>query len=50
MNDGEAVREFLRRADAVYDEYDQGYIDADAALSALSSHLDELREAAQERP
>jgi hypothetical protein len=43
----EAVETFLQRADAVYGEYDQGYVDADAALSVLEDHLDDLREAAE---
>jgi hypothetical protein len=40
----DAVAEFLEEADAVYGEYDQGYMDADAALSLLSSRIEELRE------
>lgn len=43
-----AVAEFLAGADDVYGEYDQGYMDADAALSVLSSRIDDLREAADE--
>lgn len=41
----EAVAEFLSGADDVYGEYDQGYMDADAALSLLSGRIDDLREA-----
>jgi hypothetical protein len=41
----EAVEEFLRTADAVYEEYDQGYVDADASLRQLREHLEELRDA-----
>jgi hypothetical protein len=41
----EAVAEFLRTADAVYEEYDQGYVDADASLRQLREHLEELRDA-----
>lgn len=42
----EAVAAFLAGADSVYGEYDQGYMDADAALSVLSSRIDDLRDAA----
>ncbi|MFC7096166.1 hypothetical protein [Halobaculum marinum] len=42
----EAVATFLAGADDVYDEYDKGYVDADAALSVLSSRIDDLRAAA----
>lgn len=38
-----AVRRFLRDAEAAYDEYEQGYVDADATLRVLRSHLDHLR-------
>jgi hypothetical protein len=37
-----AVAEFLREAETVYDEYDQGYIDADAALRRLRPEIEEL--------
>ena len=40
----DAVSEFLRDADTVYSEYDKGYMDADAALSRLENHVEELRE------
>lgn len=43
-----AVETFLDGADAVYDEYEQGYMDADAALGTLSSHVEALREASEE--
>lgn len=43
----EAVSRFLAGADDVYDDYDQGYVDADAALSVLSSRIDDLRDAAE---
>jgi len=43
----EAVSAFLSGADNVYGEYDQGYMDADAALSVLSSRIDDLRDAAE---
>lgn len=40
----DAVAEFLREADTVYKEYDKGYMDADAALSRLETHVETLRE------
>lgn len=40
----DTVEEFLDNVDDVYAEYDQGYMDADAALSILEDHLDDLRE------
>ncbi len=40
----ESVEEFLDDADYVYSEYEQGYMDADAALSVLEGHIDDLRE------
>lgn len=42
----EAVESFLADADAVFDEYDRGYVDADVALSRLRAGIDELRDAA----
>lgn len=39
-----AVQEFLEAADAVFHEYEQGYMDADAALARLDARLDSLRE------
>jgi hypothetical protein len=39
-----AVEEFLSDADTVLGEYHQGYMDADAALSILEGHVDDLRE------
>lgn len=42
----DAVDDFLDRADRVYDDYESGYVDPDAALSALEGHLASLREAA----
>jgi hypothetical protein len=39
-----ALEAFLRDAEDVYEEYDAGYTDADAALRVLRSHLDQLRE------
>jgi len=43
----EAVAAFLESADGALEEYDQGYADADATLSVVRSHLDELREAVE---
>ena len=40
-----AVADFLDAAERVYDEYDDGYIDADAALSRLGDHVSTLRDA-----
>ncbi|WP_162991526.1 hypothetical protein [Halostella salina] len=42
-----AVEAFLDEADTVYGEYEQGYMDADAALSRLETHVEELREASE---
>jgi hypothetical protein len=45
MTDTEdAVEEFLREADTVLGEYEQGYMDADAALSRLEKDVETLRE------
>lgn len=44
----DAVEDFLDGADAVYAEYDQGYMDADAALSVLEGHVEDLREEFEE--
>jgi hypothetical protein len=44
----DAVAEFLEEADTVYGEYDQGYMDADAALSLLESRIETLEKAAEE--
>ncbi|GKZ12129.1 hypothetical protein HAL_00100 [Haladaptatus sp. T7] len=35
--------QFFRDVDKVYSEYDNGYMDADAALSVIDDHLDALR-------
>ncbi|WP_162993848.1 hypothetical protein [Halalkalicoccus subterraneus] len=40
----ESVEEFLDDADYVLSEYQQGYMDADAALSVLEGHVDDLDE------
>jgi len=39
-----AVSNFLNGADSVYEDYERGYTNADAALHVLESHLDDLRE------
>ncbi|MFB6127917.1 MAG: hypothetical protein ABEJ79_11570 [Halolamina sp.] len=44
----DAVERFLDDVDDVYEEYDQGYMDADAALTRVEDHLRDLREAARE--
>ncbi|WP_435067221.1 hypothetical protein [Haloplanus sp. C73] len=44
----EAVDAFLDAAEGVYDEYDDGYIDADTALSQLGDHVSTLRDAHEE--
>ena len=46
MSDDEqssAVAAFLDRADAAFEEYDQGYADADATIAVLRRHVDQLR-------
>ncbi|GAA0199334.1 hypothetical protein ACFFQF_15975 [Haladaptatus pallidirubidus] len=37
------LEQFLRDVDKVYAEYENGYMDADAALSVLDDHLESLR-------
>ena len=44
----DAIEEFLRKADAACEEYEQGYADADATLRRPKSHVEELRDAASE--
>jgi hypothetical protein len=39
-----AVADFLDATERVYDEYDDGYVDADAALSRLGDHVSTLRD------
>lgn len=36
------VEEFIRDANRAYEEYEQGYADADATLRVLRSHIDRL--------
>jgi DNA polymerase II large subunit len=40
-----AVEEFLDESETVLSEYDQGYMDADAALTRLVDGIEELEEA-----
>ena len=48
MTDAEAaIEEFLRKADAAYEEYEQGYADADATLRRLEHHVEDLRDTAE---
>lgn len=44
----DAVEEFLDDADKVYGEYDQGYMNADVALSQLETRIETLREELEE--
>ncbi|MFW5964823.1 MAG: hypothetical protein ACOCQM_08135 [Natronomonas sp.] len=44
MTDSDAVEAFLERADSTYEEYEQGYADADATLRRLETHIKALRE------
>ena len=48
MTDTDAVEAFLERADTAYEEYEQGYADADATLRRLEKHIEELRNATRE--
>lgn len=40
----EAVAEFIDAAEKIYHEYNEGYLDPDAALSRLGDHVAELRD------
>ena len=40
-----AVETFLSEAETVFGEYEQGYMDADAALSRIEASLEPLRDA-----
>ncbi len=40
-----AVERFLDGTDTALAEYDQGYADADATVSVVRTHVDELRDA-----
>lgn len=43
-NTEDAVERFLRKVDSAYEEYEQGYADADATLRRLDGHIEDLRE------
>jgi hypothetical protein len=45
----EAIDEFLRDARRVYAEYEEGYVDPDAALWTLEGHIDALEDALDEQ-
>lgn len=45
----QAVEGFLRDARRVYEKYEEGYVDPDAALWTLEGHLDSLEDALAER-
>lgn len=38
----ERIEQFIADAETVLGEYDQGYMDADAALRRLRDHIEEL--------
>jgi hypothetical protein len=44
----DAVDTFLDAADTVYSEYEQGYMNADVALSQLETRIETLREEVEE--
>jgi hypothetical protein len=49
MSDHErAIEEFLNATDTVLEEYDQGYVDADATLSKVRAHVAEVRDAVED--
>lgn len=43
-----AVGEFIDEAERIYYEYNEGYLDPDAALSRLGDHVSELRDEYEE--
>lgn len=43
----ETVQQFLREAETIYDEYEEGYIDADVALRRLRPQIDDLAESVE---
>ena len=43
-----AVESFLEDVDLAIHEYEEGYADADATLSVVQSHLDDLRAVARD--
>lgn len=49
MTDHEdAIETFLERTDTALEEYDQGYADADATLSLVRTHVEDLRETVED--
>lgn len=49
MTDSEPpLDQFLDDVDAALEEYDKGYVDADATLRLVRSHVEDLREAVEE--
>jgi hypothetical protein len=48
MTNTDDIEAFLEKADTVYEEYDQGYADADATLRQLRRHIEELRETTED--
>lgn len=42
-----AVDAFLSEADDCYEQYDRGYVDADATLRRLEVAIDDLRESTE---
>ncbi|CCQ34811.1 hypothetical protein HLRTI_000903 [Halorhabdus tiamatea SARL4B] len=46
MSDIEAaVEEFLKEYDDAREDYDRGYVDADATVRLVDSHVEDLRDA-----
>ena len=43
----DAVEAFLREADTIFGEYDDGYMDADAALRRLRTEIETLEESTE---
>ncbi|WP_435075555.1 hypothetical protein [Halorubrum sp. HHNYT27] len=43
-----AAEEFLTETESALDDYDQGYADADATLTVVRTHIDELAAAVDE--
>ncbi|MGQ4555184.1 hypothetical protein [Halobellus sp. GM3] len=41
----EVVAAFLRDVDSAHEDYDRGYVDADATLSVVMTHVEQLRDA-----
>lgn len=49
MTDHEdAIETFLNAADTALAEYDQGYEDADATLTVVRDHIEDLRETVED--